>query len=393
MRILFLTFYFPPDLSAGSFRSSALVWELSKLVNSSGEIEVLTTAPNRYKGFAASAPEEEEGGNVRIRRFRLSSHRSGMIDQGMAFSGYLRRVLKHVRRRKYDLVFATSSRLMTAMAAAIVVRRSGCPLYLDIRDIFTETIDNLFAGRAQRVVVPGFQKLEKWVIESATYVNVVSPGFLDYFARYLPTEELRTFTNGIDEEFLDYDFEQDSRAPQQPMILYAGNIGDGQGLHRIIPQASKALRGLARFVVIGEGGRRQQLQESLAAAGTENVELIAPVPRSQLLTWYKRADVLFLHLNDHPAFRRVLPSKIFEYGATGKPILAGVAGYARKFIQEEVVNASCFDPCDASGMVRALTGLHLGQSDRESFINRYRRTEVVRQMAQDILAAARCSRT
>jgi len=31
------------------------------------------------------------------------------------------------------------------------------------------------------------------------------------------------------------------------------------------------------------------------------------------------ADVLFLHLNAYKAFEKVLPSKIFEYAATGRP--------------------------------------------------------------------------
>ena len=46
-------------------------------------------------------------------------------------------------------------------------------------------------------------------------------------------------------------------------------------------------------------------------------------------------DVLFLHLNDYSAFRKVIPSKIFEYAATGKPIVAGVSGYAAEFLRHE----------------------------------------------------------
>ena len=61
------------------------------------------------------------------------------------------------------------------------------------------------------------------------------------------------------------------------------------------------------------------------------MQIIDPVSRSDLFDEYKNADVLFLHLNDYAAFRKVLPSKIFEYAATGKPILAGVAGYMQNF--------------------------------------------------------------
>ena len=52
LRILFLSYYFRPDLSAGSFRSSALVQELVSQPNS--EVDVFTTKPNRYASFSIS---------------------------------------------------------------------------------------------------------------------------------------------------------------------------------------------------------------------------------------------------------------------------------------------------------------------------------------------------
>ena len=51
MRLLFVTFYFPPDLSAGSFRATALVDALLERGPRDLKIDVLTTAPNRYHTF------------------------------------------------------------------------------------------------------------------------------------------------------------------------------------------------------------------------------------------------------------------------------------------------------------------------------------------------------
>ena len=48
MKILFLSFYFPPDLCAGSFRAQSLIEGLKKQ-DKITEIEILTTIPNRYK--------------------------------------------------------------------------------------------------------------------------------------------------------------------------------------------------------------------------------------------------------------------------------------------------------------------------------------------------------
>ena len=63
---------------------------------------------------------------------------------------------------------------------------------------------------------------------------------------------------------------------------------------------------------------------------------------------------MLIHLNNHLAFHRVLPSKIFEYAATNKPILAGVSGYAAKFLKEQLEGIEIFDPCDPESMCKSL---------------------------------------
>ncbi len=100
---------------------------------------------------------------------------------------------------------------------------------------------------------------------------------------------------------------------------------------------------------------------------------------------YHQADVLFLHLNDFEAFRRVLPSKVFEYAATGKPIWAGVAGYAADFVSAEIANAAVFAPCDIDGAVAALGRLSLEQMPRPVFVERYARSRIMSAMAKDVL--------
>ena len=55
MKILLLSYFFEPDLSAGSFRSSALY---KRLKNLGHEVEVITTLPNRYSSFEGKINNE-----------------------------------------------------------------------------------------------------------------------------------------------------------------------------------------------------------------------------------------------------------------------------------------------------------------------------------------------
>jgi glycosyltransferase involved in cell wall biosynthesis len=388
VRILVLSFYFTPDLSAGSFRATALVRALRERAPTGTAIDVVTTQPNRYSSYLPAAPQTETWEGCEIRRITLPAHRSDMRGQARAFAHFARMARRLVATRSYDLVLATSSRLMTAVLGAWIARRKRARLYLDVRDIFVDTITELLPRPAARVAHAVLAPLEAWTMRRADRINLVSKGFAEYFQSRYPDASYAWFTNGIDEEFLGADV----AAPVAPVrpevatILYAGNIGEGQALHEIVPALARTLHGRARLKIIGDGGRREALTEAIRSAGVDNVELHAPLPRQQLIRAYQNADVLLLHLGRQPAFEKVLPSKVFEYAALGKPLLAGVAGYAARFVREEIDNAAVFPPGDAAAAAQAFATLELADRPRTAFIAKFRRTQISATMADDVLA-------
>ncbi|ERI50957.1 hypothetical protein N878_01570 [Pseudomonas sp. EGD-AK9] len=384
-----MTFFYPPDLSAGSFRARALVDALRRHAGADIQIDVLTTQPNRYASHATEVVSSEESPGLYVRRVHLPQMREGFVGQAVSFWRYARRVRRLTAACDYDLVLATSSRLMTAVLGAWAAYRRKTHLYLDIRDIFVENLRVLFPALLAMPLGWIFGALERWAIGRAQRVNLVSQGFLGYFQPRYPALRFPVFSNGVDEAFVRFAAcmeKAGARPVAGPLqVLYAGNLGDGQGMHLILPELARRLRGRAHFRVVGAGGRLEPLREALRSMALDNVELLPPVPREQLLEFYREADVLFLHLNDYPAFKRVLPSKLFEYAATGKPIWAGVAGYAAEFIGAEVANASVFPPCDLEAALERFEQLPIGFTDRSAFVQRYGRERIMNEMAQDIL--------
>jgi glycosyltransferase involved in cell wall biosynthesis len=384
LKILVLSFYFEPDLCAGSFRTTALVKEIQKRISSADTVNVLTTMPNRYHSYKSAASSYEKQENVTIRRIALPQHKSGMLDQSKSFTKYALSVLYMIRVEKYDLIFATSSRLLTAFLGSFIARRKKTALYLDIRDIFPDTLKDLTRKSLVRFLVPIFGVMERYTIKSACRVNLVSKGFAGYFKNISPDTHFSFLTNGIDDEFLGLNFQKHT-ATDKKIILYAGNIGEGQGLEKIIPDAAILLNGSHEFWVVGDGGTKEKLQSAISKVGTTNVKLMAPVNRKELIGLYAQSDYLFLHLNDFDAFKKVLPSKIFEYAATGKPFIAGVAGYSRQFIEKHVENSAVFKPCEADDCIEKLKSLNPEVISRDNFIQQFSRQKIMQNMAQDIL--------
>lgn len=386
-RIVYLTFYFKPDLCAGSFRNSPLALELAKQAKDV-LIDVYTTLPNRYSTFDADAPEFEEFNNLRIHRISLPPHKSGMVDQVFSFLKYYKEVSRFNKGKKADLVFASSSRLFTAFLGYRIARKTKIPLYLDIRDIFVDTMNDVFKFQILKtVVLPVLKFIESITFNYANHINLISGGFKEYFQKYKKST-FSFYSNGIDDEFLienNIALNNNSGSAKK-VIVYAGNIGEGQGLHKIVPQAAKLLGNKFEFLIIGDGGAKSLLQKEIEEACINNVILKNPINRKELQNVYSSADYLFLHLNDYPAFRKVLPSKIFELATFKKPILAGVSGFSAQFIIDEINNSFVFNPCDSKALANHLLNPEENLNiDRSDFIQKFKRNIINEKMATSIL--------
>ena len=384
MRILVLSFYYAPDLCAGSFRTTAFVEELKKQINHDDKVEIITAMPNRYGSFNEDAKEFEKiENNVDINRIDLGTHKSGFVDQSKLFLKFAWQVIKLLKqRKKYDIVYATSSRLMTAFLGSLIANKQKAKLYLDIRDIFTDTLESVFTKSKLRYLIPIFRKIEKYTINSATHINLVSKGFENYFKNINNNIFYSFYTNGIDDVFLEYDFIQDKKN-EKIIITYAGNIGEGQGLEKIIPDIAKKLGKDYEIHIIGDGGRKKALIENLNEIN--NVKLFEPVNRTKLLEIYKNSDILFLHLNDYEAFKKVLPSKVFEYAMTNKFIIAGVGGYAKEFIEENISDAIVFEPCNVNDFYEKFKNLKkFDDIKRSSFVEKFKRENIMKKMTKEL---------
>ena len=141
------------------------------------------------------------------------------------------------------------------------------------------------------------------------------------------------------------------------------------------------------FLIIGDGGTKKKRQDEIENLSISNVVLEKPVNRKELQGIYNNADYLFIHLNDYPAFRKVLPSKIFELATFGKPIIAGVSGFASEFIKNEVSDSYVFEPCNSKQLVEFLRMDTASNTIvRKEFKLKYRRSNINKLMAESILS-------
>jgi len=147
-------------------------------------------------------------------------------------------------------------------------------------------------------------------------------------------------------------------------VMFAGNMGEAQGLETVI-EAARLLQddSQIQFVLVGDGValprlRRLAEQESLA-----NVRFLGRYPAHEMPRLYALADVLLVHLKDDPLFRITIPHKTLAYLGSGKPILAAVAGDTADLIESVGAGVTC-PPENAPALAAAVHALQATSAEQ-----------------------------
>ena len=390
MKLLIISYHYLPDISAGSFRVNSLLKEGTIIKEKDDQLELICSTPNRNQ--FVSRKEKENFLPFKITRLSVPNLGNSQLSEVIKFIIFSFKAIFICFNRRPDIIFATSSKLMTAVLAAFISKIKSVKLYIDIRDIFVESLEDTASKLSLYILLPSIKLLEKFSINQATKINLVSLGFKDYFEKKYPHKPFSYFTNGIDIEYLDKLSlkkklnENYSDIEKKINVLYAGNIGVGQSLEKILPELALKFEKKVEFTIIGSGAKKNILSHLISKNEIKNIKLLDPIERNELFKLYSKADILFLHLDNKMAFERVLPSKIFEYASTGLPIVAGVGGYAKKFLLKEVENVSVFQPSNVQSAISSLNAIDLKIVDRQDFILRYSRKKISHDLFKDILS-------
>jgi glycosyltransferase involved in cell wall biosynthesis len=142
--------------------------------------------------------------------------------------------------------------------------------------------------------------------------------------------------------------------------MHSGNIGWSQNLDVVLDAASR-LRDQPNlvFVFVGDGARRQALENAVASRGLDNVRFFPYQPKDRLDDSFATADVFIVSLK--PGIEGyIVPSKVYGILAAGRPFIAAVdpsceaAAIARE--HRCGVLATPGDPEDLAAQILALYG-------------------------------------
>ena len=309
-----------------------------------------------------------------------------MSSQIFSYLKFFYYVLVISKKIKPNLIFATSGRLMTAFLAYLVSIIHKSKLIVEFRDIFSFGIKNhnFFKIKILNIIFSKlFFYIEKFILNKSVKVNFVSEDFKNYFNVNF-NNKFKFYPNGIDEEFINFNFKKKTKGLSN--ILYIGNIGEAQNLHNFLPNFSTYLKKNIQIKVIGSGGGKKALLKNITANKIKNIKVFDPIPKIELLSLYKNADILLLNLADKEVFESVIPSKIYEYIIINKPVMIGCKGEVEKFTKYSN-NLFFFNPSDAISAVEALEKIIKNKKKNittDDFKKKFSRKNISKRIVNDI---------
>ncbi|BCG63751.1 MAG: colanic acid biosynthesis glycosyl transferase WcaI [Methyloprofundus sp.] len=354
MHILFLTDNFPPEVNAPASRTfeHCIEW-----VKAGHKVTVITCVPNFpvgkvFKGYKNKLWQTENMGGIRvIRVWSYITANAGFIKRILDYISFMPpAVLASFFVRKPDLVIGTSPQFFTVCAAYLVSFFKCIPFVFELRDIWPESIKAVGAMN-DSIIIKVLEKIELFLYRKATLIISVTHAFKKTLVeRGVDADKINIVTNGVDVSRF-YKSKKDDILVKKYGLEgkfvagYVGTHGMAHHLETILDAACIAQDNDddIRFLLLGNGARKQQLIALAGTMGLHNIIFVDSVTKKDVARYWSLLDASIIHLKKIELFTSVIPSKLFECMAMGIPVLHGVMGESAEIVEHNKVGFT-FEP-------------------------------------------------
>jgi glycosyltransferase involved in cell wall biosynthesis len=150
---------------------------------------------------------------------------------------------------------------------------------------------------------------------------------------------------------------------ESELVLFHGTFVPLQGVTTVIDAARLLESRGVRFVLIGDGQDRVAAEERIAEHGLENVELVGLIPLANLPNHLAMATVCLGIFGDSPKAGRVVPNKVYECLALGRPIVTRESEAIDEMLTQDEI--ATVPPRDPVALAEAITAILDDRGRRE----------------------------
>lgn len=331
-RLLLIGGNFAPELTGiGKYNGEMARW----LADNGYECIVITSFPH-YPQWKIQPPytksrywykkEQLQDGRIIVYRCpqyipnQPSGSKRVLMDISFALSATVR-LLIQLFKKKADVVMVVAPPFHLGLLGILYSRIRKADFVYHIQDLQIEAARDLRMISSSLVIKMLFG-IERFILKKATVVSSISEGMINKI-RNKSNSVVTSFPNWVDVQLFHplankdqiktvYGFSSNDK-----VILYAGAIGEKQGLEAILHVAA-TVRHLPhiQFLICGAGPYREQLHQQAISRALNNVHFRDPEPFSSFNQLLNMADV-HLVIQKASAGDLVMPSKLTTILAVG----------------------------------------------------------------------------
>lgn len=223
-----------------------------------------------------------------------------------------------------DVVFVVEPPLFCAPQAWLAARLSGAKAWIHIQDFEIKAFFGLGFGTSS-VLQSLLLRLESLLMRRFDHLSTISHAMMQRILRFnIPSKNVSLFPNWVDtDEIRPDDSANELRAewgiaPDRKIALYAGNMGEKQGLEIVLDAALilKEERPDLLFVMVGNGAVRDKIASIARQRQLNNVVFKPLQPLNKLHSLLAAANI-HLVIQKRGASEAVMPSKLTGILAAG----------------------------------------------------------------------------
>lgn len=298
-------------------------------------------------------------------------------------------LLEYLKKNQINTVITTGPPHSVHLIGLRLKKKNPSLKWLaDFRDPWSEWgfLDSIQAGAIAKAL---HRRLERKVLQNADEVITITPFYVEQFER-LSGRKVKLLTNGFDEEdFINFNVKKSD----QFMIRHVGIVNekcDPRPFMKAVAELCRSNDEIRNTIVIEFVGevhpafKEFVIKDDVLSSVTKFTGM---VPHQSLIDIYASSSLLVLILTGYKDSEGYMPGKLFEYIATGLPIL-GVGperGDASKLLHEAKAG-EMLDSNHKDKIIATLLTYHNGwqahASHSKSLLENYSRKAITGQLVE-----------
>src|SRR6266851_3909669 len=321
-----------------------------------------------------ASPRQETLQNVNVIRIPIENRRGGKLAYAYQYSAFIliSSAIFALRSliRRYDLVYVHNMPDILVLSA-LVPKMFGAKVILDLHDPMPELMTTIFNLDKESFSVRLIRRMEKWSIARTNLVVTVNLACKHIFsARSCKPEKIAVVMNAPDSKIFPFRAAEEQPADQsdsaKPFVfMYHGSLVERNGLDLAVEALALAREKMpsAELRVYGPSTPfLERVMETVKAKGLQDiVHYFGPRRLEDLVREIAGCDVGVIPNQRNPFTDINTPTRIFEYLAIGKPVIApSTLGIQEYFNEKSLV---FFEPGNAADLAKQMLYTYSQRND------------------------------